>query len=199
VSRRKKCRRPLSGGFTLIETLVALSLLSILTGMAYAFYTFVHKQVLVRENKAFEFDDTFALMQAVSANIRQCRATLMLDPSQWVFISKNGDTASYVFSGDTLKFNAVPISVAGKSVARFSFSCSGSDTTLDVNADGKISFEELDRNSDGKIDGPETQDIAWIKASVSFQTNPEKTIETIEEVKNNLEYDEAGYQTYFKE
>lgn len=189
MSRKRNHRRPLSGGFTLIEALVALSLLSILTGMAYAFYTFVHKQVLVRENKAFEFDDTFALMQAVSANIRQCRATLLLDQSQWVFISKNGDTASYVFSGDSLKFNAIPITISGKPVAGFSFSCVGNDTALDANADGETSFEELDRNSDGRIDGPETQDITWIKASVALQADPEKTLETVEEVKNFLEYD----------
>lgn len=70
----------------------------------------------------------------------------------------------------------------------FSFICAGNDSALDVNADGEISFEDLDRNGNGRIDGPETQDIAWIKASVALQGDPEKTFETVEEVKNFLEY-----------
>ena len=186
-----RSRRPGTGGFTLIEAVVALSLLSILTGMAYAFYTFAHKQVLLRENRAFEFDNAFAFLQAVAANIRQNRKTLLLDERQWMFIAQNGDTASYVFSGDTMKFNAVPIVIAGKPADGFSFSCAGSDTALDANADGEVSFEELDGNHDGRIDGPETQNITWIKAAVSLRGNPAKTFETVEEVKNFLEYDEG--------
>jgi prepilin-type N-terminal cleavage/methylation domain-containing protein len=178
-----------TAGFTLIEAIVALSLLSILTGMAYSFYTFTHKQVVVRENRAFEADNTFAFLQAIAANIRQNRMTLQLDESHWVFIAKNGDTASYGVSGDTLKFNAVPIVIAGKPGAHFSFTCAGSDTTLDANGDGEISFEEIDENRDGKVDGPESQNITWIKAVVTLRGNPEKTFETVEEVKNILEYD----------
>ena len=193
----RRARHPGTGGFTLIEAVVALSLLSILTGMAYSFYTFAHKQVLLRENRAFEFDNAFAFLQAVAANIRQHRMTLQLDGSHWVFIAKNGDTASYVVIGDTLKFNAVPVVIAGKPGAHFSFTCAGSDTALDANGDGEVGFEELDENRDGRINGPETQNIAWIKAAVSLRGNPEKTFETVEEVKNFLEYDDGPVANVF--
>jgi prepilin-type N-terminal cleavage/methylation domain-containing protein len=185
-------------GFTLVEALVALSLLSIITGMVYAFFLFAHKQVLVREKKAFEFDSALLLLESVEKNIRQSRATVLLEKTRWMFRTRNGDTASYAYTGETLYFNALPLTIGGRPLPGFSFTCYGGDSLLDVNGDHEVDFEEIDADGDGKIDGQETENIAWIKAAIETKAGADAALITIEAVKNNLQYDAGGDETYFK-
>jgi prepilin-type N-terminal cleavage/methylation domain-containing protein len=192
-------RRAASIGFTLAELLVALSLLAIITGMAWSFYLFVHKQVVTREGKAFEFDNAYVLLESVAKNVRQSRATLVLDESKWVFVTPRGDTASYVFSDGELRFGTLALTLGGRAPAGFSFTCFGNDTLLDLDGDRTVSFNELDLNGDGRIEGPETQNVKVIRAELGAKEGMEETLAIVETVKNNLSYDEAGYQTYFKE
>jgi prepilin-type N-terminal cleavage/methylation domain-containing protein len=186
-------------GFTLAELLVAMSLLAVITGMAWSFYNFAHKQVIVREGKMFEFDNACALLESIAKNVRQSRATLSLDASQWIFLTQRGDTASYVFSDGELRFGNLVITLGGKPPANVSFTCFGSDTLLDMDGDHEVSFRELDLNSDGRIDGLEVQNMSGIRAALSVKAGVFETLATEETAKNNLQYDETGYQTYFKE
>lgn len=190
-------QRPRPNGFTLIEVLVALSLLSIVSGMAYSFYLFAHKQVVVREKKAFEFDSALMLLESVAKNVRECKATLLLEESNWVFLTGNGDTASYKFDDDTLKFNSLVLTLGGKPVPKFSFSGFGNDSLLDVNGDGEVDLNELDADGDDKLTGTELEKLAWIRCSLSLKPESNETISTLESVKNNLAGDEEGFQTYF--
>ena len=195
ATRRRSCARR---GFTLIEALMALSLLSIISGMAYSFYLFAHKQVLVRERKAFEFDNAIALLESIGKNIRKSQATIALDETQWVFIKPGGDTASYFFSDTAVTYNRVPLTLGGMPIQGFSFICSGNDSLLDMNGDGEIGFSELDRDGNGRIEGFETQSIAWITATLDLAADGEKSLEIVEEVKNNHLYDEGGLEKYFR-
>lgn len=190
-------QRPYLTGFTLIEVLVALSLLSIVSGMAYSFYLFAHKQVVVREKKAFEFDSALMLLESVAKNVRESKATLLLEESNWGFLTGNGDTASYKFADDTLKFNTVTLSIGGKPVPKFSFAGFGNDSLLDVNGDGDVDFNELDTDGDDKLTGTELEKLAWIRCSLSLKPESDETIATLESVKNNLAGDDDRLQTYF--
>lgn len=184
-------------GFTLIEVLVALSLLSIVSGMAYSFYLFAHKQVVVREKKAFEFDSALMLLESVAKNVRESKATLLLEESNWVFLTGNGDTASYKFTDDTLKFNTVTLLIGTRQVPGFSFAGFGNDSLLDVNGDGEVDLNELDADGDDNLTGTELEKLAWIRCSLSLKPESNETISTLESVKNNLAGDEEGFQTYF--
>jgi prepilin-type N-terminal cleavage/methylation domain-containing protein len=185
-------------GFTLIEALMALSLLSIISGMAYSFYLFANKQVLARERKAFEFDNAIAILESIGKNIRKSRATILLDETQWIFIKPGGDTASYFFSDTAVTYNRVPLTLGGMPIRGFSFTCSGNDSLLDMNGDQEVGFSELDRDGNGRIEGFEAQSIAWIKATLDLKADGEKTLEIVEEAKNNHLYDESGLETYFR-
>jgi type II secretory pathway pseudopilin PulG len=194
------CRRPPRGsapGFTLAEALIAMALMSIITGMAFSFYSFTHKQVTLRESKAFEFDNAVALLDAISTNIRQSKGTILLDAQRWVFITERGDTASYTVTDGALKFKNLELTVGGKPIAGLSFTALGNDSLLDINNDREVEFSELDLNSDGRIDGPETENIALIKVSLSLHKDSDDSLSTVEAVKNNLEYTDGQYQTYF--
>jgi prepilin-type N-terminal cleavage/methylation domain-containing protein len=184
-------------GFTLIEVLVALSLLSIVSGMAYSFYLFAHKQVVIREKKASEFDNALLLLESAARNIRESKATLLLEASNWVFLTGNGDTASYRFADGTLKFNSVTLSIGGQAVPKFSFTGFGNDSLLDINEDGEVDFNELDTDGNDKLTGTELEKLAWIRCSLSIKPGDEETFATLESVKNNLASDEDGFQTYF--
>jgi hypothetical protein len=192
-------RARVTTGFTVIEALMAMSLLAIIAGMSYSFYLFAHKQVLLRERKAFEFDSAISLLESVGKNIRKSRATIMLDEDQWVFIKPNGDTATYFFSDTAVIYNKIQLNLGGKPIKGFSFTCSGSDSLLDVNGDREIGMSELDLDGNGRIEGYEAQSISWIKATVTIamKDNQEKTLEIVEEAKNNLLYDDVGFETYF--
>jgi prepilin-type N-terminal cleavage/methylation domain-containing protein len=185
-------------GFTLIEALMALSLLSIISGMAYSFYLFANKQVLARERKAFEFDNAIAILESIGKNIRKSRATILLDETQWIFIKPGGDTASYFFSDTAVTYNRVPLTLGGMPIRGFSFTCSGNDSLLDMNGDQEVGFSELDRDGNGRIEEFEAQSIAWIKATLDLKADGEKTLEIVEEAKNNHLYDESGLETYFR-
>jgi prepilin-type N-terminal cleavage/methylation domain-containing protein len=189
-------RPPGNRGFTLAEAVVALSLLSIIAGMVYSFYSFAHKQVVVREGRAMEFDNALVLLESVVKNVRGSRGTLSIDRTQWVFITRGGDTAAYVFENGKLRFNSLELTLAGKPPGAFSFDCSGSDSLLDGNNDHDVSFNELDLNGDGKIDGSETAGIAVITAALCTRPGGD-TLAAVEAVKNNLEYDGEGAATYF--
>lgn len=184
-------------GFTLVEILVALSLLSIVSGMAYSFYLFAHKQVVVREKKAFAFDNALSLLESAAKNIRESRSTLLLEESNWVFLTKAGNTASYKFADGTLKFNALPLTIDGRPVQKFSFTGFGNDSLLDVNGDGEVSFSELDIDGDGKLSGTELEKLSLIRVSLSIKPEDEETFATVESVKNNLASDDDRLQTYF--
>lgn len=190
-------QRPRPNGFTLIEVLVALSLLSIVSGMAYSFYLFAHKQVVVREKKAFEFDSALMLLESVAKNVRESKASLLLEESNWVFLTGNGDTASYKFTDDTLKFNTVTLLIGTRPVPGFSFAGFGNDSLLDVNGDGEVDLNELDADGDDKLTGTELENLAWIRCSLSLKPESNETISTLESVKNNLAGDEDRLQTYF--
>jgi type II secretory pathway pseudopilin PulG len=194
---RHRKRETGAAGFTLAEALVALSLLSIITGMCYSFYLFAHKQVAIRESRVFEFDNAASLLESIATNVRESRATIFIDPTQWIFLTRNGDTASYRFADGKLQFNNVALTVGGKPLAGFSFDCFGNDSLLDANNDGKVDVRELDLNSDGVIDGRETANIAWIRAALTLHASADDTLSMIEAVKNNCEYDEGEYQKYF--
>jgi prepilin-type N-terminal cleavage/methylation domain-containing protein len=184
-------------GFTLIEILVALSLLTIVSGMVYSFYLFAHRQVVIREKKAFEFDNALSLLESIAKNIRESRATLLLEKSKWVFLTKTGDTASYCFADGALKFNAVELSINGRALPKFSFTGFGNDSLIDVDGDREVDFEELDADRDDKLTGTELEKLAWIRCSLSLKPEDEETFATVESVKNYLASDEAGFQTYF--
>jgi hypothetical protein len=169
-----------------------------ISGMAYSFYLFAYKQVLVRERKAFAFDDAVLLLESIAKNIRQSRATVMLDETRWVFLKPNGDTASYSYSDGALLYNKLSLMVGGKPIPGFSLTCGGNDSLLDINGDNEVGFNELDSDGDNRISGSETQSIAWIKATLSLTVEPDKSLETVERVKNNLNGDEGGFETYFK-
>lgn len=194
IPRRSTANR----GFTLIEALLALSLMSIISGMAYTFYLFAHKQVLVREQKAFEFDNAIALLESIGKNIRKSQATISLDETQWIFIKPGGDTASYFFSDTTVTYNRVPLTLGGRPIQGFSFTCGGNDSLLDMNDDHEVGFSELDRDGNGRIEAFEAQSIAWIKATLAIKADRDKSLEIVEEAKNNHLYDEVGVETYFR-
>ena len=185
-------------GFTLAEVLVALALLSILTGMVYSFYLFTHKQVVVREKKAFEFDDALALLESIAKNIRQSRATLSLEPSQWRFLTRSNDTAVYVYAGDTLYFNSMPLNAGGRPVTSFSFTCFGQDSAHGAERGSELSFSQIDQNNDGVISGSETGAIARIRAAIGVRDTAGETLAVVETIKNKLHDDTTGYTTYFK-
>lgn len=184
-------------GFSLIEVLVALSLLSIVSGMAYSFYLFAHKQIIVREKKSFEFDNTLSLLKSVEKNIRNSKTTLLLRESTWIFLTQNNDTASYTFADGALKFNKVPLSIGGRPVPKFSFTGFGNDSLLDINGDGEVEFRELDTDGNDRLSGTEIEKLAWIRVSLSLKEEDDETMATVESVKNNLSGDESGFQTYF--
>jgi hypothetical protein len=184
-------------GFTLAEAVVALSLLTIVAGMVWSFYLFAHKQVTLRETRAFEFDNTLSLLEAVAKNVRLSRATIFLNESQWVFISERGDTASYVFSDSGLRFNRVILTAGGRPFAPFSFDCMGNDSLLDVNADGVVDFHELDLDGDGTITGKEAESIAWIRASVTPRQGGDDMLYIVEAVKNNCISTAGGPSAYY--
>lgn len=187
-----------AGGFTLAEAVVALALLSIVSGMVYSFFLFTHRQVITRERKAFAFDGALSLLQSVAKNIRQSRATLALGPSRWLFLNVNNDTASYVYREDTLLFNGGPLSVAGGPIASFSFSCFGIDSAASADSVGEIGFDEIDRNRDGVVSGRETGAITGIRVALVSGEKPAETLAVLETVKNRLCYDSTGYETYFR-
>jgi prepilin-type N-terminal cleavage/methylation domain-containing protein len=194
---RRRSPAPGQAGFSLAELLVALSLTAVITGMAWSFYRFTHSQVTVREEKALAFDNALSLLDAVSANIRQSRATVSLGPSAWVFITRRGDTASYAYRNDTLYFNRLALTVAGGPPAGFAFSGFGSDSALDIDGDREVVFRELDLNNDRRLDGPELRCLTAIRAAICLTDHYEETLATVEAVKNNLQYDEGTFQTYF--
>jgi prepilin-type N-terminal cleavage/methylation domain-containing protein len=185
-------------GFTLIEMLMALSLLSIITGMTYSFYLFAHKQVMVRERKAFEFDNAVSLLKSIGKNIRKSQATIMLDETQWIFLKPGGDTATYFFSDSAVTYNRVPLTLGGRPIQGFSFTCGGNDSLLDMNGDHEVGFSELDRDGNGRIEAFEAQSITWIKATLVLNAETEKSLEIVETAKNNHLYDEGGFETYFR-
>jgi hypothetical protein len=174
-----------------MEILIALSLLSIVSGMAYSFYLFAQKQVIVREKKAFEFDNSLLLLESVAKNIRDSRATILLESTKWVFLTKNGDTASYSFADGALKFDTIPLTIGGKPVPKFSFTGFGNDSLLDVNGDGEVTFDEMDVDGDNKLTGAELEKLSWLRASLSLKPEDDETFATVESAKNNLSSDES--------
>jgi prepilin-type N-terminal cleavage/methylation domain-containing protein len=194
INRRPHANR----GFTLIEALMALSLMSIISGMAYSFYLFANKQILVREQKAIEFDNAIALLESIAKNIRKSQATILLDDTQWVFIKSGGDTVSYFYSDTAVTYNRVPLTLGGRPIPGFSFSCSGTDSLLDMNGDQEVGFSELDRDGNGRIEAFEARSITWIKATLDLKADAKKSLEIVEEAKNNHLYDESGLETYFR-
>ncbi|MBN1128441.1 MAG: prepilin-type N-terminal cleavage/methylation domain-containing protein [Chitinispirillaceae bacterium] len=185
-------------GFTLVEAIMALSLLSLIGGMAYSFYQFAHKQVFLREQKAFVFDEAMLILESVAKNVRQSRATIMLDEGQWVFLKPGGDTARYVFTDGILRYNTLPLMAGGRLIPGFSFSCSGNDSLLDSNGDQTVDFNELDQDGNNRITGSETGSIVWIKASIVLSEDRSRAFETIEAVKNHLNSDGDMVETYFR-
>ena len=175
-------------GFTLAEALIAMALMSIITGMAYSFYLFAHKQVTLRERKAFEFDNAVALLESITTNVRESRGTLLLDATRWIFLTQRGDTASYVVADGRLKFKTLELTLGGKPVAGLSFTALGNDSLLDINGDHEVGFSELDLNSDGKLDGREIENVAWIRVALSVRGGTDDSLAAVEAVKNNLEY-----------
>jgi prepilin-type N-terminal cleavage/methylation domain-containing protein len=185
-------------GFTLIEAIMALSLLSLISGMAYSFYQFAHKQVLIREQKALAFDEAVLLLESIAKNIRQSRATVMLNETRWIFLKPGGDTAQYVFADSILRYNNLPLMIGGKPIPGFTFTCTGNDSLLDINGDRSVDFNELDNDGNNAIEGSETGAIVWIKASVVVSKDQDKVYETIEAVKNHLSSDADMVETYFR-
>lgn len=173
-------------GFTLVELVVALSLLSIVTGMVSSFYLFAHQQIIKREKKLFSFENAQSLMHSLGENIRKSRATLCLDENKWQFLRQNGDTCVYAFEDGILSFNNSPVPMEEKPVASFSFACFGKDTLLDLNDDQEIDFDELDLNSDRKIDEEETRNICRIRATLNATDDTLDAVYTEESVKNGL-------------
>ena len=181
VSRQRS-----SAGFTLVELLVALSLLSIITGMVFSFFLFTNKQIIKREKKSFAFESSISLMHSMENNIRKSRATVYLDENKWQFLRQNGDTCIYVFDNGKLTFNGIPVSIEEKPIISFSFTCFGKDSLLDLNNDHEIDFDELDLSSDRKIDEDETQNISRIRATINFTNDPLDAVYIEESVKNRL-------------
>jgi prepilin-type N-terminal cleavage/methylation domain-containing protein len=191
-------RRFARAGFTLVESVMALSLLAIISGMAYSFYLFAHKQVLIRERKAFEFESAITLIESIAKNIRMSRATVLLDETQWVFIKPRGDTASYFLKDNALWYNSLMLTPGDHPLKSFSFDCRGSDSLLDIDADKTVSFRELDLDGSGAIDGAETHAIAWIEATLVLKKDPEQSLSVVESVKNsNQGEDKEGFETFF--
>ncbi|MBN2036357.1 MAG: prepilin-type N-terminal cleavage/methylation domain-containing protein [Chitinispirillaceae bacterium] len=191
-------RRPAATGFTLIESVMALSLLAIISGMAYSFYLFAHKQVLVRERKAFAFESAVTLIESIAKNIRSSRGTVMLDETQWVFLKPGGDTASYFLKDGALWYNNLVLSPEENPIAGFTFDCRGSDSLLDIDADNNVSFRELDLDASGAIEGSETRAIAWIQATIVLKKDPEQALTVVESVKNAVQGEDGeGFETFF--
>jgi prepilin-type N-terminal cleavage/methylation domain-containing protein len=173
-------------GFTLVELLAALSLLSIVTAMVFSFYLFTNQQVLKREKKFFAFERNISLGHSLENNIRKSRATLYLDETKWQFIRSNGDTGVYSFQDGILSYNNIPVSQTDSLLISFSFTCFGNDSLLDINNDHEVDFGEMDLNSDKKIEEEETQYIRRIRVTLNFTADPLYAFYTEESVKNRF-------------
>jgi prepilin-type N-terminal cleavage/methylation domain-containing protein len=184
-------------GFTLVELFVAMALFAIIAGMAYSFFLFANRETSSRERASFKFDNSLSLLESITANIRDCRGTVSLAPERWVFIKRNGDTATYQFVDDTLRYRSLALTVGGKPVLGFAFTALGNDSLLDVNGDHEVTMNELDLNGNNRIDGFETENIAWIRVALKCKADAPDSLVAVEAVKNNLECSEGESQTYF--
>ena len=170
------------GGFTLVETLVALSLLAIVAGMAYSFYLFANRQVLWREKKAAAFDGSIALLEAIAKNMQSSRATLSLDEHEWLFLTSRGDTAQYRFEAGELRFQGRSLTIDGRPPVAVAFSCFGRDSLLDADYSGDVEMDELDLDGNGRIEGRETAAISRIQVSVSQSPDEDRTLCVVESI-----------------
>jgi prepilin-type N-terminal cleavage/methylation domain-containing protein len=193
----RTARRAGTAGFTLVELFVAMSLLSIIAGMAYSFFLFANRQTLGRERAALKFDNALLLLESITANVGACRGTVSLEAGRWVFIKQSGDTASYQFTDDTVRYNRLPLTIGGKRIAGLSFTGLGNDSLLDINGDHEVDFSELDLNGNNRIEGRETENLAWIRVALCLNAEAGDSLCAVEAVKNNLEYAEGEFQTYF--
>jgi prepilin-type N-terminal cleavage/methylation domain-containing protein len=173
-------------GFTIVELLAALALLTVITGMVLSLYLFVNKQINKRESKALEFENTLTLMHSIGENVRKSKTTVLLKESEWRFLRPNGDTCRYTCENGKLFYNGSLVSMNAKPIVSFSFSCFGEDSLLDLNNDHEVSFDELDLNFDNQLDEDETRNIRRIRATINYTDDPANAIYIEESSKNRF-------------
>jgi len=179
ILRRLYFRR----GFALIELLVALSLLGLVSVMVFSFHQFTQRYVFSRQKSALAFEQSQALLRSASRNIRLSRATLLLAPQQWDFVRADGETCSYSFGDNVLRFDSTV--VLRDSSVTISFTGFGQDSLLDPNRDQMLDFKEMDLDADGKLEPPETGRIERIRVTIMPKAKGEDFILLSEEAIRN--------------
>ena len=175
-----KVRTQSSPGVTLIELVVAVSLSTVVVGMALALFKDVGFAARLGQNRRDAAFQAQALFVSLSDNLMTGAGILRLEPSgRLEILNAHNRRVDYAWgdsgltaNGKVWNFRLASLELQPEGPIRpawmgFSGTMAWDLDTLDGNRDGVIDFDELDRDGDGALDPEECRFIARIKITMT--------------------------------
>jgi prepilin-type N-terminal cleavage/methylation domain-containing protein len=105
-------RNPASGGFTILELVVAVSLMAVLSVIVYSTWTRISNHMLLQQRNSSMRTECHRLLNEITNRIRGSEAVVRWDRTSIRFVSSGGaDTLTYSFDGTALQRSSVPIQI----------------------------------------------------------------------------------------
>lgn len=104
-----------SSGYSLMELVIAMVLVSIVISNVYFFWRYMDKHILVHSENASLQKETDRLIHLITSSIRRASSVLYYDQKSITLLGETDeDTVSYSFSEDTLYKNKVPLTILAR-------------------------------------------------------------------------------------
>lgn len=102
-------------GYSLIELVISMVLVSIVISNVYFFWRYMDRHVLVHSENASLQKETDRLIHLVTSAVRRSSSILHYDQKSITLLGETDeDTISYSFSEDTLYKNKVPLTILAR-------------------------------------------------------------------------------------
>jgi prepilin-type N-terminal cleavage/methylation domain-containing protein len=168
-----------SRGVTLVELLIALSLSTVVVGLALALFKdvgFAARLGAGNRDAAFQAQAAFG---ALGENLMTGNGILELGPDKIVLLNRANRRMEYRWEDSTLRLNGKPFGFRVAALAvepegpeapeanGFSVGTPWDLDSLDGDRDGRILFDELDRDRSATLDPEECRYIATVKVTLT--------------------------------
>lgn len=149
-------------GYTLVELVVAMGMVSLIVGLAFTVYHFSLREMRNwRERMSLE-NKAHMRVNAISRDLLNLKQLLIAQPKAIGFVRQQGDTVFISMENDSLQISRAERLKIGLVAGKSYFNYWGSDLNLDTNSNGEVSFEEMDRDRNGILTGNELKSVRLI-------------------------------------
>ena len=154
-------------GFTIMETVVSLLVISIVMTILMGVYVYTDKMYL--KNLAFSSLqlNSINVAKTMERNLLNCRGVVLASEKELAIQKPDGKVGTYEWNGENLSYNHIKLGSSTLKISNCTFEYAGKPQ--DEFNDGSFAdFTSIDRNNDGKISLEETGLLKMVRVTLLF-------------------------------